>query len=569
MTKRKTPNSEKVEELTPDKQSSEKSPKNDGSTEVNEGLGNGSHSESTEISDEYSAGANEEEDVVEQSDNGASINTEPGLVDTERSITIDTIEATTEESDTAPSKRTTLLNIWRHHRVRIVAFSALGIAVTTAVIFQSTRTTLMTMTVAGTPVGRKVAVKPLEQELQKNVNQYKLSIRHDDGTIKSFALGEAGIQADIPATIEQTRKNQRNAPLLSRLSFWRKQSTGLALKIDEAIFTEFISSQVTIATKPGENATLKIDKGKTVITPEATGQGFGIPNARDSLVRGIGSLKLEPFKLESMELKPAILADNLDESKKKADSILGQSIKLTIGEKNIKASAADIGSWIELTPVEHDKTVDVTVNGGKVLDYLTAIARAYIIPVKAQIVSTEPDGSSVVLVQGQNGTDIKNKDAVATDITKKIIAGSEVSVTLPIVYTPFKTVSAQAYDKWLAVDVRSKRMYAYEKTKLAQTFLISAGAPDSPTVLGQYNIYTKLAKQDMRGQNTDGSRYSQPNVQWVNYFHKDYAIHGNYWRPTSYFGNINSSHGCVGIVNVDAKWVYDWAPVGTPVIVYD
>ncbi len=112
-------------------------------------------------------------------------------------------------------------------------------------------------------------------------------------------------------------------------------------------------------------------------------------------------------------------------------------------------------------------------------------------------------------------------------------------------------------------------MYAYEKTNLMRTFLVSAGEPGTPTVLGQYAIKTKVAKQDMRGQNTDGSRYSQTNVQWVNYFHQDYAIHGNHWRPTSYFGNINSSHGCVGIVNSDAEWIYNWAPVGTPVIVYD
>ena len=48
----------------------------------------------------------------------------------------------------------------------------------------------------------------------------------------------------------------------------------------------------------------------------------------------------------------------------------------------------------------------------------------------------------------------------------------------------------------------------------------------------------------------------------------DYVIHGNYWRPLSYFGNINSSHGCVSTVPSEAEWMYDWTPIGTPVIVY-
>ncbi len=72
----------------------------------------------------------------------------------------------------------------------------------------------------------------------------------------------------------------------------------------------------------------------------------------------------------------------------------------------------------------------------------------------------------------------------------------------------------------------------------------------------------------MQGGNADGSRYFQPDVPYVNYFYADYAVHGNYWRPSSYFGNINSSHGCIGVSVGDGAWIYDWASIGTPVIVH-
>jgi lipoprotein-anchoring transpeptidase ErfK/SrfK len=98
--------------------------------------------------------------------------------------------------------------------------------------------------------------------------------------------------------------------------------------------------------------------------------------------------------------------------------------------------------------------------------------------------------------------------------------------------------------------------------------LISAGAPATPTVLGKYAVYTKYKSQDMSGNNADGSRYFQPAVPYVNYFYGGYAIHGNYWRPSSWFGNINSSHGCIGVNVADGAWIYDWASVGTPVIVH-
>jgi len=55
---------------------------------------------------------------------------------------------------------------------------------------------------------------------------------------------------------------------------------------------------------------------------------------------------------------------------------------------------------------------------------------------------------------------------------------------------------------------------------------------------------------------------------WVSYFYDDFAIHGKLLAAVDYFGNINSSHGCVGVQDDDAQWIYSWAPIGTPVIVH-
>lgn len=72
----------------------------------------------------------------------------------------------------------------------------------------------------------------------------------------------------------------------------------------------------------------------------------------------------------------------------------------------------------------------------------------------------------------------------------------------------------------------------------------------------------------MSGYNVNGTKYFQPKVPYVNYFDGADAIHGNYWRPPSWFGNINSSHGCVGLQVSDSEWIYNWAPIGTTVIVH-
>jgi hypothetical protein len=61
----------------------------------------------------------------------------------------------------------------------------------------------------------------------------------------------------------------------------------------------------------------------------------------------------------------------------------------------------------------------------------------------------------------------------------------------------------------------------------------------------------------VRGRHRRGRR---PNPFWG-----DYTIHGAYWRPR--FG-VPGSDGCVSMTDADAKFVYDWASVGTPIVIH-
>jgi lipoprotein-anchoring transpeptidase ErfK/SrfK len=107
-------------------------------------------------------------------------------------------------------------------------------------------------------------------------------------------------------------------------------------------------------------------------------------------------------------------------------------------------------------------------------------------------------------------------------------------------------------------------MYAYQYGSVVNTFLVTSGKHSTPTPLGQFYIWEKLRSQTMIGPD-----YVQPNVPWVSYFdHSGDAIHGNYWQPSGVFGNTNTSHGCVGVQGSEAEWVYNWAPIGTPVLVH-
>jgi lipoprotein-anchoring transpeptidase ErfK/SrfK len=62
-----------------------------------------------------------------------------------------------------------------------------------------------------------------------------------------------------------------------------------------------------------------------------------------------------------------------------------------------------------------------------------------------------------------------------------------------------------------------------------------------------------------------GPGYNLPNVPWVMYFAGANAIHGAYWHNN--FGRP-MSHGCVNMRISEAQWLYNWASIGTPVVVH-
>lgn len=139
----------------------------------------------------------------------------------------------------------------------------------------------------------------------------------------------------------------------------------------------------------------------------------------------------------------------------------------------------------------------------------------------------------------------------ANSITDLGIISSVMPMTGP---TPTVTVGKQ-----IIIDISDQRTYAYEDGVLVRNTLVSTGLPATPTVIGNFTVQRKYEAQLM-----SGPGYYLPNVQWISYFYAGYAIHGTYWHNN--FGQP-MSHGCINMPNDEALWYYNFAPVGTPVLV--
>jgi lipoprotein-anchoring transpeptidase ErfK/SrfK len=111
-------------------------------------------------------------------------------------------------------------------------------------------------------------------------------------------------------------------------------------------------------------------------------------------------------------------------------------------------------------------------------------------------------------------------------------------------------------EKWIDVDLTHQLLTAFQgNTPVFQTS-VSTGLGNTPTVVGQFRIYWKLAATDMAGPG-----YYLPDVPYTMYFHAGYAVHGTYWHDS--FGQP-MSHGCVNLRTEDAKWLFNWADPSLP-----
>ncbi|MFF8999256.1 Ig-like domain-containing protein [Streptomyces achromogenes] len=128
------------------------------------------------------------------------------------------------------------------------------------------------------------------------------------------------------------------------------------------------------------------------------------------------------------------------------------------------------------------------------------------------------------------------------------------------------------------VDVNTQTMTVVRDGQTLKSVPISAGSPEHTTYNGQMVISEKFTQTRMNGSTVGfGGEYDIPDVPHaMRLTTSGTFIHGNYWynKGNPPFGRTGTSHGCVGLADVQgaqgdtsAKWFYDNTLIGDVVIV--
>ena len=193
---------------------------------------------------------------------------------------------------------------------------------------------------------------------------------------------------------------------------------------------------------------------------------------------------------------------------------------------------------------------------------------------KGPILGELPSGHPIVVSGWVAGEEVIKDNPTWAQLSDNTYLYSSVLRPVALPSAPPPPDAAATYTgRWIDLNLVHQVAVAYEGQTAVRLARTSTGRPGWETTAGRYAIQRRVEKETMEstsliGLDAQRADYKVENVRWTQYFSADgKALHENYWKARDEFG-IPSSHGCAGLVAEDARFFWDWADIGTPVIAH-
>ena len=169
-----------------------------------------------------------------------------------------------------------------------------------------------------------------------------------------------------------------------------------------------------------------------------------------------------------------------------------------------------------------------------------------------------------VIQPGDTLFDIANRyDVPADDIASinrlvnpNVIYAGQILI-IPI---PFGPSGSPRFERtYLIVSLSLQRLYVIQENQWTNVFIVSTGIPETPTPTGQFSV---LTKNEYRDWVVGGG---EVRVAYELVLNNGYTLSSVADR--TYFGFPSSETGDVEMATEDAKWLFDYIPLGATVVI--
>ncbi len=393
-------------------------------------------------------------------------------------------------------------------------------------------------------------------------------------------LADLGYTVDVEATVDA---------VFAANESWSSYATSLVssrdvdavLHTDTATTERVVAELVGQAGKAGTDASVKLSPGKTsfVVAPAVQGKTVDRASLHDVVAGAARDLSSATATVRFVDAVPEVTTEAAQHVADQANALVAHEVTVADGEEKHAAPTATKASWVTIATTDGALGTP-TVKIAKVQSWVDAVAKTAKVEPTAGVRNVGSSGTvRAVVRQAHDGQVVSNAADVAKAAAQALTTGRDYKGSFE-----YRKVAAEwtdrrvaagaeslAYpaargEKWIDVNLSRHTMTAYVGAAVASgPIAMVNGAAETPTVVGTFHVYSKNPLMTMRGNNADGTRYETEDVPWVSFFHRGYALHGAPWRST--FG-YSGSHGCVNLPVGVAKWVYDFAPIGTPVVTH-
>lgn len=188
---------------------------------------------------------------------------------------------------------------------------------------------------------------------------------------------------------------------------------------------------------------------------------------------------------------------------------------------------------------------------------------------QSEAIDLKLDRSSIVVVDWVKGEELfPGADLWAKLEGEGYIYARNVGRNAPVLPTPLPK-NAPKSGRWIDVQLTQQLITLYEDREPVRVVVTTTGMAGWETPPGEYAITWRKANETMSSGAIGAEHFFKlEDVLYTQYFTDEgHAIHYAWWRTPETIGRPGS-HGCLNVLLDDAAFLWDWADVGTPVIIH-
>ena len=508
------------------------------------------------------------EDDTETDESSENVETES---ETEDSAEDDTeTDESTENVETEPAKNKK--KIWMIVGIATGVVVALLVAIYFAVAMLYSDKFLMGTTVNGIDCAGDT-VEEVRSMLQKEVEEYTLTIETRDGATEVVKGTDIGIKYNDVDVIEEAMKKQN--PYLWVKALFNK--TSIKAKIDFEYDEKKLDEAVKqLAFMKPENQVAPVSaipvyaNGKYDIQSESYGTQIALDIIYETVRATVDNIE-KTLNLEENNcyVQPVFKKDSQQvvEAKDALNKCLEANITYSLDGINVNVNKTMIANWISVDPA----TMTVNVNVDQVRAFANSLGEKYNTPNKVGSLTT-PTGKVTEIPNAELGR-VVGSAAECAQLINEIKAGKTITREPLLSQKPTQEGQVAWGATYIEVDITEQHMWYISNGAVAFECDIITGSPGRDTPVGQFTILEKLRNKVLRGNIMPNGKpeYETPVKYWARVTWSGIGFHDATWQPAfggQMYKEGYGSHGCINMSLSDVAAFYEMIQVGCPVLIH-